>query len=177
MVNPAVVVTPYDEAVSDFKAAFDRLLNASGDKDEQRRAWLQAVNHIFRIRAHKKQAYEKRAKKGSYYSLVDTHESGKITEGILVVRNIATHVLTERANPESKMLYPSEKIFPSDYLFPGGGNLFWLDMHELSPGAVKEISHSDERNYYRDKVAGFLVLDTLVAAQIFLIDDISNSFA
>ncbi|MGH4012056.1 MAG: hypothetical protein ACRDTH_28515 [Pseudonocardiaceae bacterium] len=153
-------------------------MNASGDKDEQRRAWLEAVNHIFRIRAHKKQAYEKRSKKkGSYDSLVGAHESGKITEGILVVRNIATHVLTERANPESKMPYPSEKLFPSDYLFPGNGNLFWLDMHELSPGAVKEISRRNARNYYRDKVAGFLVLDTLVAAQNFLIDDVSNSFA
>lgn len=178
MVNPAVAVTAYDEAVSDFKAAFNRLLNALGDKDGQRRAWLEAVNHVFRIREYRKRAYEKRGKRqSSYHSLVDGHEAGKVTEGILVVRNIATHVLTVRANPESKMLYPSPKLFPSDYLFPGDGNLFWLDMHELNPKAVREVSNSDELNYYRDKVAGFLVLGTLVAARKFLLDDVSNSFA
>ena len=61
--------------------------------------------------------------------------------------------------------------------FPGDGNLFWLDLHELNPEAVREVSNSDEWNYYRDKVAGFLVLDTLVAARKFLIDDVNNSFA
>lgn len=162
MVNQ--IVTPYDEAVSDFDAAFIRLKNSSGEKDEQRRAWLEAVNHTYRIREHRKSAC------ATYKSVVDTTESGKVTDGIIVVRNIATHVLTQRANPESKMLYPSNKLFPSEYLFPGGGNLFWLDMHELSSSAAAEVCNRDKKNYYRDKVAGLLVLDTLVSVRQFLIE-------
>lgn len=140
--------TPYDEAVSDFEAAFERLAKVSGDKDEQRRAWLEAVNHTYRLREHKKRACGKRA----YEATAASHDYGKTTEGILVVRNIATHVLTVRANPESRMLYPGSKVYPSDYLYPGDGNLFWLDMHELDPAAKKAISSGDSQNYYRDKV-------------------------
>ncbi|MGH3966148.1 MAG: hypothetical protein ACRDRY_23350 [Pseudonocardiaceae bacterium] len=113
----------------------------------------------------------------AYEAISDAHEFGKVTEGIMVVRNIATHVLTERANPESKMLYPGSKVFPSEYLFPGDGNLFWLDVHELNAGAEKEVRERDKKGYYRDKVAGFLVLGTFVAVRRFLIDDVSNSFS
>jgi hypothetical protein len=168
--------TPYCEAVSDFETAFDRLAKAFGEKDEQRRAWLETVNHTFRIREYRKQQYEKRAGRGSYYPIVNLHEFGKTTEGIVVVRNIATHVLAVRANPESRMLYPGPKVFPSDYLYPGDGNLFWLDMHELDTAAVEEVRGGDKYNYYRDKVAGFLVLGTLLAVREFLINDIINSF-
>lgn len=168
--------TPYEEAVSDFEAAFDRLAKASGDKDEQRRAWLEAVNHTYRLREYRRQQYEKKAGRGSYYSIADAHEFGKTTEGILVVRNIATHVLAVRANPESRMLHPGPKVFPSDYLYPGDGNLFWLDMYELDPAATQKVSGDDKCNYYRDKVAGFLVLGTLLAVREFLINDSTNLF-
>jgi len=53
--------TPYEEAVSDFEAAFERLVKAAGDKDEQRRAWLEATNHTFRIREFRKEAHGKAA--------------------------------------------------------------------------------------------------------------------
>ena len=169
--------TPYEEAVSDFEAAFDRLAKAFGGKDEQRRAWLETVNHTFRIREYRRQQCEKRAGKGSYYPIAAAHEFGRTTEGILVVRNIATHILAVRANPESRMLYPGPKVFPSDYLCPGDGNLFWLDIHELDPAATQKVSGGDKCNYYRDKVAGLLVLGTLLEVREFLINDSTNSFA
>ena len=95
----------------------------------------------------------------------------------MVVRNIATHVLTVSANPESRPLYPGPKTFPSKYLYPGDGNLFWLDMHELDPAAKEAVSRGDSQNYYRDKVAGILVLGTLLAVREFLINDVTNSFS
>jgi hypothetical protein len=158
------------EAVSDFEADFDRLVNASGDKDEQRRAWLAMVGHTFRIREYRKSQC---VDDDAYWALVAGNDCGQVTEGILVVRNIATHALTVRANPESRMLYPGSKVFPSDYLFPGEGNLFWLDMHELSPEAADAVRARDIRRhyYYRDKVAGLLVSDTLQAVREFLTKD------
>lgn len=164
--------TPYDDAVSDFEAAFERLAKAFGDKDEQRRAWLEAVNHTYRLREYRKQACKK-----AYEAIVGVHDYGKTTEGIVVVRNNATHVLAVRANPESRMLYPGSKVYPSEYLYPGDGNMFWLDMHELDPAAALAVNDRDEKNYYRDKVAGFLVLGTLLAVREFLINDVTNSFA
>ncbi|MFZ2117637.1 MAG: hypothetical protein WCB73_06340 [Pseudonocardiaceae bacterium] len=167
--------TPYEEAVSDFEADFDRLVNASGDKDEQRRAWLATVGHTFRIREYRK---EQCGTDEAYDAVVAANESGQVTEGIIIIRDIATHVLAVRASPESRMLYPGSKVFPSDYLFPGDGNLFWLDMHELSPEAADAVRARDRRrHYYRDKVGGLLVLGTLRAAREFLIKDVDNLFA
>jgi hypothetical protein len=48
--------TPYKDAVSDFEAAFERLMKASEDKDEQRRAWLEGVNHTYRLRKFRKKS-------------------------------------------------------------------------------------------------------------------------
>lgn len=163
---------PYKEAVSDFEAAFERLVKAAGDKDEQRRAWLEAVNHTYRIREFRKKACEKAA----YEAIVASHDFGKTTEGIVVVRNIATHVLTVSANPKSGMMYPGPKTFPGKYLYPGNGNLFWLDMYELDSDTAQEIRNRDDNNYYEDHVAGMLVLGTLQAVQEFLINDVTNSF-
>lgn len=162
--------TPYDEAVSDFEAAFERLAKALGDKDEQRRAWLEAVNHIYRLREYRKLACGKNA----YETIAGAHNYGRVTEGIVLVRNIATHVLTVRANPGSRMLYPGPKVYPSEYLYLGNGNMFWRDMHELDADAVRKMR--DENNYYKDHVAGFLVLGTLLAVREFLINDVTHSF-
>jgi hypothetical protein len=163
--------TPYDEAVSDFEAAFDRLVKAFGDTDEQRRAWLEAVNHTYRLREYRKRACGKNA----YEAIAGAHDFGKMTEGILVVRNIATHVLTVRANPQSRPIYRGQRTFPSEYLYPGDGNLFWLDMYELDSAAAQEISAGDKNSYYKDHVAGILVLGTLLAVREFLINDVTNS--
>jgi hypothetical protein len=167
--------TPHEEAVSDFEADFDRLVNASGNKDEQRRAWLATVGHTFRIREYRR---EQCGSDEAYDAVVAANESGQVTEGVVIIRNIATHVLAVRANPESRMLYPGSKVFPSDYLFLGDGNLFWLDMHELGPEAADAVRARDRRrHYYRDKVAGLLVLDTLQAVREFLIKDSNGLFS
>lgn len=164
--------TPYKEAVSDFEAAFEWLAKASGDKDEQRRAWLEGVNHTYRLREFRR----KSCGKTTYEALAASHDYGKTTEGIMVVRNIATHILTVSANPKPGMPYPGPKTFPGMYLYPGDGNLFWLDMHELNPDAAQELSARDDNKYYEDYVAGILVLGTLEAVREFLINDVTNSF-
>lgn len=161
---------PYEEAVLDFDADFDRLMRASLDRDEQRRAWLAMVGHIFRLREYRMEQCDDDA---AYDAIVAANESGQVTEGIIVIRSIATHALTVRANPESRILCPGSKVFPSDYLFPGDGNLFWRDMGELSSEAADAVRARDRRRhyYYRDKVAGLLVPGTLQAAREFLTKD------
>lgn len=158
----------FDLAVSDFDAAFERLRVAFGDEDEQRRAWLEAINHTYRLREHRKPGCG-RAKE-EFESHARESSGGKVTEGVVVVRNIATHILAQSGNPRAKGLYPSEKQFPSPYLYPGHGNMFWLDIHEFDQDAAKAVKERDGCKCYEHNVAGFLVLDTLVAARHFLVE-------
>ncbi|MGH9643792.1 MAG: hypothetical protein ACRD3Q_15390 [Terriglobales bacterium] len=74
------------------------------------------------------------------------------------------------------MLYPGSNMYPSDYLYPGDGNLFWLDMHEFDSDAAQEVGARDGDKYYEDHVAGILVLGTLLPVREFLINDVTNSF-
>jgi hypothetical protein len=104
------------------------------------------------------------------------HDYGKTTEGIMVVHDIGTPILTVSAKSKTGNVIPRPQDFSGQVPLSRRWNLFWLDMHELNPDAAQEGSARDDNKYYEDYVAGILVLGTLEAVREFLINDVTNLF-
>ena len=94
---------------------------------------------------------------------------GQYVEGNLVARNNQHHSMTKMAPPTRAPLYPSERLMPSDYLYPGE-NLTWLRLDELDEPTRRAISAADKYGYFRNLLAGFAVLPAADVARRCLLD-------
>lgn len=158
-------MTTLGELFGDFDIALERV-RVSFDEDEVRRALSEALNTIYIVREHRK---KEAGSKDAYFAAVRSgHDYGKVTEGLVAVRDIATHDFTKAVAPVLKPLYPGENVYPSEDLYPGM-NLTWLDIRELSDVSADRLQERrDQAEYYGALLARRLVATTLREAQQYL---------
>jgi hypothetical protein len=83
--------------------------------------------------------------------------------GLVFLRGLSTHRLTQPTSVET--LFPSERLFPSNYPFPGT-NLTWITGLDVPrSNRTYEVRNAE---HYAATLAGLPVLPTIDAAMRFL---------
>jgi hypothetical protein len=160
------------DVINDCKAAFDRLLRAQ-DADEQRRALHDALENLYALRCYREG--ETKASRTAYWQRAGACRSGRVTEGVILLRGEMMHNITkwhapQGPAPRKKPLYPGPNTYPGNFTFPGS-NLTWLHPTEMrDPLSPKVLGDSRYPAYMAD-VAGRPVLETLHTAREFLVND------
>lgn len=151
------------DLLTDFDASLTRLSEAD-QEDELRRALNEALSVLYSLREN-----QKREAGGSYFeSIRSGAPEGRVTEGLVGVRALATHNFAKAVEPRSAMLYPGVNVLPGHEVFPGE-SLQWLPLHELGPESADLLREKKEQGrYYEDLVSGRPVLSTLLDARRFV---------
>ncbi|MFI7666841.1 hypothetical protein [Nocardia sp. NPDC049526] len=156
-----------DDLISDLDVVLESLRRAS-TLQEERIALSGVLDHLYKLRCL-------RESDSSYRDRVRADRGGKVAEAISLIRGDMTHDVTKEIEPKSKMLHPGEDLFPSEDLFPGK-QLIWLYACEMVDQLHQDLRSRGENQYSRYEyygryVAGQPVLQTVVAARDFLVND------
>lgn len=148
----------------DFDASLTRLSEADQDI-ELRRSLKEVLNNLYTLRETLKSHVGSR----EYFEGVRSGgPEGRVTEGLVGVRAVATHHFTKSVEPRSAMLYPGVNVFPGHEVFPGH-SLQWLPLEELAAESVEILRQKKEQGpYYAEVIAGRPVLSTLLDARRFV---------
>lgn len=159
MASPA---DPTVERVNgDLEAGMRRILAAS-DADELRRALIETFTHLYSWSEHERDRVEARTgKRPDTLASVDP-TLGKYVDALLLWRIVIDHKTAQLVALRDRDTIPSEKLFPSEWLFPGANVCFtdWADTPELIRGAKYA-----RRDTFRDHLAGTPVLPWLDVAR------------
>lgn len=148
----------------DFDASLTRLSEADQDA-ELRRALNEALNTLYILR----EGLKSQVGTADYLAGVRSGgPEGRIAEGLVGVRAVATHDFAKSVEPRSAMLYPGVNVFPGHEVFPGH-SLQWLPLDELAPASAELLRQKKEQGrYYGELIAGRPVLSTMLDARRFL---------
>lgn len=151
------------DLLDDYDASLTRLSEADQEA-ELRRALNEALSVLYVIRENIKgqigPAYLEGVRSGA--------AEGRVTEGLVGVRAVATHHFTKSVEPRAAMLYPGVKVFPGHEVFPGV-SLQWLPVEELAPESAELLRlKKDQGGYYSELLAGRPVISTMLDARIFV---------
>lgn len=154
-------MTDLADLLADIDDAFEELRASSRNETRQRRAGRAVLGALFDVRE-----VARIDQKSVYWTAVEASVSGRIAEGILVIRGRMTHGALNDIRPAVKLAYPGPKFFPSNYVYPGS-NLTWLELDDLPPNDRAELERRDDHKRHASHVAGRAVLPTLDIARQF----------
>lgn len=151
-----------NEIEADFDIAVGRLMTADMyDEGEVRRALRDVFANFYPWRdlvaSPSRSAY--RISAGASFE-------GRTTEALSILRNIDQHHLEQVVQPRASVLYPFERLFPSDSVFPGE-NLTFLPVADMVTPPERLLA---DRNieFYHECLGGLPVLPALDASRTFL---------
>ncbi|MFC9440746.1 hypothetical protein [Nocardia sp. NPDC057030] len=151
--------------IGDLDAAIERLRLAL-DEDERRRALTGALVELYRLRCHREGG---RPLNQAHWNRAAAQRSGRVAQGISLIRGDMTHHVVKEIEPERRPLYPGNDVFPGPDLYPGK-QLFWRHVSDMTAPHV--LNQNDPRYLdYEQVVGGQPVLPTLVLARDFLVAD------
>ncbi len=150
-----------EELLGDFDAAVSRLQNSSDSSDEFRRALRNVLSELYQLWEYRK------AMEDDLLTVAERSQTGCAPLGLIAVRTVSVHYLTEFVPPESRLLFPGPKVFPSEHLFPGE-NLYWVPYDRMEPRPTRLDPARRGGGRYRDFFAGRLVFEVLAEVRGFL---------
>lgn len=152
------------DVLDDFDASLTRVSEAD-QEDELRRALNEALSVLYALRENLKNQIGT----GAYLDSVRSGSPvGRVTEGLVGVRAVATHNFTKSVEPRTAMLYPGVNVYPGHEVFPGV-SLQWVAFEDLSPESAELLRQKkDQGGYYRDHLAGRSVMSTMLEARLFV---------
>jgi hypothetical protein len=149
------------ELVDYLNRAFDDLVTARLTDVSTVRLRVGAyLGAVYRFRNYRKaQLGKATGTKDGWEKLVRKRHvaGGQHVEAHLVVRGKLDHDMTKMELPALAPIYPSESLFPSDYLYPGQ-NLTWKQLNELDQPTRRAVSRADKDGYFKNLLAGLPIL-------------------
>lgn len=146
------------ETIQDFDDALPDI--CSGDPTVRRRAYDALFQAVFRLREHQ---VDRVGSAKRYFDIVRAEYAGQVTEAVVAVRHIAEHELDKIVTPPDAPLYPSTKLYPGRWTFPGW-NPVWTDLP-----ADSEVQ-ADARAWYDQHLHGTIVGYTCDSARWCLVE-------
>ena len=163
---------PLPDLRDDLEHAFNELADvASLDQATLRRKLAAYLDALYSLREYRKgqlkqatghQVWERLVRRGHV-------TDGEHVEGHLVPRGNRTHSMTKMAPPGAAPVYPSDRLLPSMYLFPGQ-NLMWKRLDELEALTRQDVVRADRDGYFDKLLAGLPVLPAADIARRCLLD-------
>jgi len=166
------VPNPLPGLIDDLNHAFEELIAVSaGDEPSVRRRLAAYLDALYTLREYRsaqlkravgKQIWEPVVRKGHVLG-------GQQVEGHLVPRGNKIHSPIKMAPPPTAPVYPGDRLFPSNCLYPGE-NLTWMRLDELDQPTRRAVSDADKDSYFENLLAGLPVLPAADIARRCLID-------
>jgi hypothetical protein len=137
------------------------------DTEAQLSALDGVLDYLYRIREYRR--HHNVDGIAGYDASARANSSGRITEGVIMLRGKLTHYLMTRIEPRMSELYPGSN------LFPGEGILIGMVLRWPAAGLVlrehPDLLHHAAWCFYESEVGQMPVRITLDAAQDFLLDN------
>jgi hypothetical protein len=170
------VPDPLPILIDDLNHAFDELVAvaAAGNETSVRRKLAAYLDQLYALRNTRRDQLNDAAgtKESIWEPLVRRGRvvGGRHVEGHLVPRGNRLHSPIKMAPPPPAPLYPSDRLFPSDYLYIGE-NLTWMRLGELDQPTRRAVSTADKPDrYFENLLAGLPVLPAADVARRCLFD-------